>query len=73
MLLQFRNPKSEIRKKTEARTAIGTALTWTRFGLRISAFFRISGIRISEFRYRRRLWRSVWERSHRQYIKSVST
>src|SRR6266508_4214840 len=55
---EFRSPKSEIRRKSAARIQIGFD-SWrgtlfpqpagARFGLRISAFFRVSGIRISEF------------------------
>ena len=57
---EVRNPKSERNPKPEARTAalrqVAGAHCFRRvskagFGLRISSFFRISGIRISEFRF----------------------
>ncbi len=55
---EFRNPKPERNPKTEGGKCCGTLLVAKRFsdrssevvfGFRISAFFRISGIRISDF------------------------
>ena len=57
---EIRNPKSEIRKKPEARNPKGPAGRWnSAFGLRISAFFRISdlGFRI----YGREIVGSPWD------------
>ena len=53
-----RNPKPESRIKGVARDFARTFSDWrkTQFGFRISAYFRSSGLRISDFRFNQVVW-----------------